>query len=55
METTLYVKVKIKVESDLPIDEIINEFSYNSFYNFESTENVEVLETEFLETSTQPD
>jgi len=31
---------------------MIHEFESNSFYNFDSTENITVLETEYLKTDT---
>ena len=45
----LTVKVQIKVESNLPIEEVIDQFGSETNYDFESTDDVEVLETEILE------
>lgn len=48
MKHTLYVTVKIQVESDLEIDEIKDEFSSETYYNFEKTDNIQILDTELL-------
>lgn len=52
-ETILYITVKVKVKSDLPLQELIDELGSESFYNIDSTDHIEVLETEWLDTSTQ--
>lgn len=52
MKHTLYAVVQIEVESDLPIEEIINEISSESYYTIDPTDNVEVLRTTWLETDT---
>lgn len=53
MKATIYVVVKIEIETKLPLKQAITEFQEESFYAFESTDNVNVLNTEFLETTTQ--
>ena len=53
MKHTLYITIGIQVESELPIEEVINEFQSESYYNFDSTANVTVINTEYLDTSTQ--
>jgi len=45
----LTVKVQVKVESNLSIEEVIDQFGSETDYTFESTDDVEVLETEILE------
>jgi len=47
-----YVTVKVKVSSNLELEKAIDEFQSESFYNFDSTDNVTVLNTEYLETKT---
>ena len=37
--------VLIEIESELPVEEMIDEFSSEAFYAFEGTENVTVLST----------
>ena len=37
--------VLIEIESKLPVEEMIDEFSSEAFYTFEDTENVTVLST----------
>lgn len=46
-----YVSVRVVVRSNLsdPKD-VVAEFEQESLYNFDSTENVEVLDTEYLKT-----
>lgn len=51
-ETTLYITIKVKVKSDLPVDELIDELGSECSYDFPSTENVEVVSQEWLDTST---
>ena len=45
----LTITVQVKVESNLSIEEVIDQFGSETDYNFESTDDVEVLETEILE------
>ena len=49
MEQFIAITINIKVESDLPIDEVVGEFSTETDYNFSDTENVKVVNTEILE------
>ena len=51
-ETTLYITIKVKVKYDLPVDELIDELGSECSYDFPSTENVEVVSQEWLDTST---
>lgn len=50
---TLYVVIKVEVESELPIEEVIDELGSESFYTVDSTENVTVQNTEWIDLSTQ--
>lgn len=45
----LAVTVNIKVKSNLPIEDVIDQFGSETDYNFCSTDEVEVIETEILE------
>ena len=45
----LTITVQVKVESNLSIEEVIDQFGSETDYNFESTDDVKVLETEILE------
>ena len=45
----LTVTVNIKVKSNLSIEDIIDQFGSETDYNFSSTDEVEVIETEILE------
>jgi hypothetical protein len=45
----LTVKVQIKVESNLSIEEVIHQFGSETDYDFKSTNDVEVLETEIYD------
>jgi hypothetical protein len=49
-EYVFHVNVKVKVQTELSPEEAKEEFEQESMYNFDSTENVTVLDTEFLET-----
>lgn len=49
---TLYVTIKVRVESELEIESVIDELSQDSYYDFGSTENVSVVETEWIDTNT---
>lgn len=49
----LYVTICVSVESDLSLEELIDEFGSECEYDFPSTENVKVLNQEWLDTSTQ--
>jgi len=53
MKHTLYIKVKVEIETELDIEQAIDEFGSESLYNFDSTENITVLNTEWLDTNTQ--
>lgn len=50
---TFYITTKVEVETDLRIQDAIDEFQSETDYNFDSTENVTVLHTEYLDTNTQ--
>ncbi len=43
----LLVTTLIEIESELPSKEAIEEFQENSMYNYEDTENVKVIQTEW--------
>ena len=45
----LTVTVNIKVKSNLSIEDVIDQFGSETDYNFSSTDEVEVIETEILE------
>lgn len=51
-ETTLYITIAVKVKSDLPIEEVIDEFGSECSYDFSSTNNVKVVNQEWLDTTT---
>lgn len=53
MKHTLYAVVKIEVISELPIEDLIDELGSESYYTIDGTDNIEVIETEWLDTSTQ--
>ena len=45
----LTVTVSIKVKSNLSIEDVIDQFGNETDYNFESTDEVKVIDTEILE------
>ena len=45
----LTVTVNIEVESDLPIEDLIDQFGSDTDYEFKSTDDVKVISTEILE------
>ena len=45
---TLEITVKVKVQSDLPIEHLIDEFGQETDYNFSDTDNVRIVATEIL-------
>ena len=51
----LTVTVNIKVKSNLSIEDIIDQFGSETDYNFSSTDEVEVIETEILEVDVYDD
>lgn len=51
-EQTLYVIIAIKVKSNMSLENTIDEFGGECNYNFPSTENVEVVNTEWIDTTT---
>ena len=53
MKHTLYIKVKVEIETELDIEQALDELNSESLYNFDSTENITVLNTEWLDSSTQ--
>lgn len=46
---TLIITIRVEVESDLPINEVIDQFSSETDYNFTDTDDVKVIETEFID------
>lgn len=46
----ILVTSMVEFKTDLSVDDAIKEFEENSIYNFEDTENVTVLQTEWRET-----
>lgn len=52
MTTTLFITIKVQVESDLNIESLVDEFETETDYTFNSTENVKVLNTEYISTTT---
>lgn len=53
IEQTIYITVAVKVKSNLSLEDTIDEFGSECSYDFPSTENVEVVSTEWLDTTTQ--
>ena len=51
----LTITVQVKVESNLSIEEVIDQFGSETDYNFSSTDEVEVIETEILEVDKSAD
>ena len=52
-ELGLYVKlyVKVRVKKEMSTQEIVDEFEQNCDYNISGTENLVVINTEYLETT----
>lgn len=50
---TIYALIKIEIESDLHITDLIDEFQSDALYNFEDTENCKVINTRWEETTIQ--
>ena len=48
----LTITIDVWVESNLDIEELINEFSQESQYEINSTENIEVVHTEWMDCTT---
>lgn len=46
----ILVTCMVEFKTTLPIDEAIKEFEENSMYNYEDTDNVTILQTEWRET-----
>lgn len=46
---TIYAIVKLKVKTDLNLEQTLDEVGQEIGYNFERTENVEIIDTELLE------
>ena len=55
MEQTLYVTIKVVVETteEMEIDQLIDRFEQECDYNIIGCDNIKVVNTEYLETSTQ--
>ncbi|WP_164735368.1 hypothetical protein [Pseudoflavitalea rhizosphaerae] len=51
MRQTFYARIKIIIDSELSVNEVLKELEQNSFYSIDSTENVVVMDTEWLETT----
>ena len=47
----LYILIRVEVEGKTDLMETVTEFERETNYNFDSTENVKVLETELLATN----
>jgi len=47
----LFATLMIEIETDLNVDEAVQEFEQNTWYSFKDTENVKVLSSELKETS----
>lgn len=47
----MLVTCMIEVQTDLPVDEAVQEFEQNSAYQFPDTINVKVIDTEWRETN----
>lgn len=52
-EETLYITIAVKVKSKLSLEEAIDELGSECAYEIPSTDNVTVVSTEWLDTSTQ--
>lgn len=54
-QVTVYavIKVKLEVNEDASIEDTIDEFSWESSYEFPSTKNIKVINTEWLDTTTE--
>lgn len=52
-EETLYITIAVKVKSKLSLEETIDELGSECAYEIPSTDNVTVVSTEWLDTSTQ--
>lgn len=52
-KTTLYIVVKVEIKSDLPLEAAIDELNSECAYEIPSTDNVRVVGTEWLDTTTQ--
>ena len=50
----LYVTIAVEVESDLSIEEAIDEFTAEADYDFKATDNVEPISSEWILTTSQP-
>lgn len=52
MEHTFKVTILVKVKTDLDVDEALEELTSDCYYDFPSTDNVEVVNTRWEETET---
>lgn len=52
-EQTLYITIAVKVKSNLSLEDAIDELGSECAYEIPSTDNVEVVKTEWLDTTTQ--
>jgi hypothetical protein len=46
-EYILTLSIKVKIKTNLPIEEALEQFSSEAVYNFGSTDDVEVTDTEW--------
>lgn len=51
-EETLYITIAVKIKSKLSLEDTIDELGSECSYDFPSTENVEVVSQEWLDTTT---
>lgn len=49
MKQIIYARIRIEIESELPRQEAIDKFQQETYYVFESVEDVTVIDTDFLE------
>jgi hypothetical protein len=54
MTHTVYVTIKLVIDSDLPMDDMMDEIASECSYDFPSTDNAKVTHSEWLDTSTLP-
>ena len=54
MQHTVYVTIKLVIDSELPMDETMDEIAAECSYDFPSTDNATVTHSEWLDTSSQP-
>lgn len=49
MTTTLTFTIKVEVESNLPYEDMVDQFQSETDYNFTDTDDVKVIGTEIIE------